>query len=320
VSQIEEPLAGAPVTSTGVVRPAVAGTPVIGTAAYPSAPEDREPRDPQVSRTRYAASYLARRPGLIVAILWMALVVFAAFLPGILAPDSPLTVTIDIKTVPSLHHLFGTDEIGRDLFSRVVYGSQLTMRASLIAIAVGLVIGAPLGLLSGYVGGWLDSALMRLVDVLLAIPSLLLSLAVIIALGFGITNVAFAVGLAFVGSSARVTRGEVLKIRQYPYVEAAVVGGARRGRVLFRHVLPNAVSPVLTLAALEFGEAILAVAALSFLGFGVQQPAPEWGALVADGRDYLNSAWWLTTLPGLTIVATVLAANRISRVFGQVNS
>jgi peptide/nickel transport system permease protein len=315
MSQVEEPRTG-----PAVVGPAVIGTPVIGTAAYPSTPADREPRDPRVGRVRYAASYLARRPGLVVAIGWMALVVFAAFLPGIVAPDSPLAVTIDIKTAPSVHHLFGTDEIGRDLFSRVVYGSQLTMRASLIAIAVGLLIGAPLGLLSGYAGGWLDSVLMRLVDVLLAIPGLLLSLAVIIALGFGITNVALAVGLAFVGSSARVTRGEALKIRQHPYVEAAVVGGARRGRVLFRHVLPNSVAPVLTLAALEFGEAILAVAALSFLGFGVQPPAPEWGALVSDGRDYLNSAWWLTTLPGLTIVATVLAANRISRAFGQVNT
>jgi peptide/nickel transport system permease protein len=308
MSQIEEPFTGAG------IAPAV-----IGTAPYPSAPGDGELRDPRVSRVRYAGAYLARRPGLVIAVLWMALVVLAAFLPGLIAPDNPLSVTIDIKTAPSWHHLFGTDEIGRDLFSRVVYGSQLTMRASLIAIAVGLVLGAPLGLLSGYAGGWLDSAAMRLVDVLLAIPSLLLSLAVIIALGFGITNVAFAVGLAFVGSSARVTRGEVLKIRQNPYVEAAVVGGARRGRVLFRHVLPNAVAPVLTLAALEFGEAILAVAALSFLGFGVQPPAPEWGALVNDGRDYLNSARWLTTLPGLTIVATVLAANRISRAFGQVN-
>ncbi len=310
MSQIDEPLTGPEKIAAGNlgIIPPVPG------------PGDREPRAPRVSRLRYAASYLARRPGLVAAIVWLALVVFAAFRPSLVAPYSPLAVTIDIRAAPSWTHLFGTDEIGRDLFSRVAYGSQLTMRAALIAVAVGLVIGAPLGLLSGYAGGWLDSVLMRLVDVLLAIPSLLLSLAVIIALGFGITNVAFAVGLAFVGGSARVMRGEVLKIRQHPYVEAAVVGGARRGRVLFRHVLPNAGGPVLTLATLEFGEAVLAVAALSFLGFGVQPPAPEWGSLVNDGRDYLNSAWWLTTLPGLTIVATVLAANRISRAFGQVNA
>jgi peptide/nickel transport system permease protein len=157
------------------------------------------------------------------------------------------------------------------------------------------------------------------VDVLLAIPSLLLSLMIIIALGFGITNVAFAVGAAFVATSARVMRGEVLKIRQSPYIEAARAGGARGRRILWRHVLPNSAEPVLVLAALEFGEAILYVSSLSFLGFGVQPPAPEWGSLVADGRDYLDTAWWLTTMPGLTIVATVLAANRISRALGQVS-
>jgi peptide/nickel transport system permease protein len=158
---------------------------------------------------------------------------------------------------------------------------------------------------------------MRLVDVLLAIPSLLLSLAVIIALGFGITNVALAVGVAFIGSSARLVRGEVLRVRQSPYVEAARAGGARGSRILWRHVLPNSIEAVLVLAAMEFGSAILAVSALSFLGYGVQPPAPEWGSLVADGRDYLNTAWWLTTMPGLTIVATVLAANRISRAFAS---
>jgi len=300
-------------------EPVVSAAASIGAAAYPVTPEDRDLGARRVSRVRSVLSYLARRPGLTLAILWMAAVVLAAFVPGLIAPDNPLGVTTAIQASPSWSHLFGTDEIGRDLFSRVVYGSSLSMRASLIAIAVGLLIGGPLGLVSGYVGGWADSILMRLVDVLLAIPSLLLSLAIIIALGFGITNVAFAVGAAFIGSSARVMRGEVLKIRQSPYVEAATAGGARRLRVLWRHVVPNSVEPVLVLASMEFGTAILAVSALSFLGYGVQPPAPEWGSLVADGRDYLNTAWWLTTLPGLTIVATVLAANRISRAFGQVD-
>jgi peptide/nickel transport system permease protein len=243
----------------------------------------------------------------------------AAFVPSVFTSTSPLAVGGAIRSAPSWHHLFGTDEIGRDLFSRVVHGSSLSLRASLIAVAVGMVAGVPLGLVSGYVGGWVDAAIMRLVDVLLSIPALLLSLSVVIALGFGITNVALAVGITFVAASARIMRGEVLKIRQSPYVEAARVGGARRARVLVRHVLPNSVEPVLVLAALEFGEAILYISSLSFLGYGVQPPAPEWGSLVADGRDYLNSAWWLTTMPGLTIVATVLAANRISRAIGQIN-
>jgi peptide/nickel transport system permease protein len=288
-------------------------------ATYPLTTEDRDLSVRRVSRVRSAASYLGRRPGLALAIGWIVLVVLAAFFPSLIAPDNPLAVSIDIRTAPSWHHIFGTDEIGRDLFSRVVYGAQLSLRAALIAIGVGVVFGGSLGLLSGYAGGWVDNVLMRVVDVLLAIPSLLLSLAVVIALGFGITNVALAVGIAFIASSARVMRGEVLKIRQDPYVEAAVVGGARRGRVLWRHVLPNAVEPVLVLAAMEFGEAILYVSTLSFLGYGVQPPAAEWGSLVADGRDYLNTSWWLTTLPGLTIVATVLAANRISRAFAEGN-
>lgn len=281
--------------------------------------EDRELEGRRVNRIHYAAGYLARRPGLAISVLWMAAVVLAAFVPSLFTTGNPLAVSTAIKSGPSLHHLFGTDQIGRDLYTRVVYGSSLSMRASLIAILVGLALGAPIGLLSGYVGGWLDAALMRVVDVLLAIPGLLLSLSVIIALGFGITNVALAVGVAFVASSARIMRGEVLKVRQSAFVEAARAAGARRRRVLWRHVLPNSVQAVLVLAALEFGAAILAISALSFLGYGVQPPAPEWGSLVADGRDYLNTAWWLTTMPGLTIVATVLAANRISRAFGQVD-
>ncbi|MBO0820068.1 MAG: ABC transporter permease [Nocardiopsaceae bacterium] len=274
----------------------------------------------RVSRPRAVASYLGRRPGLVLAIGWIALMVLAAFWPGLIAPDNPLGVSVGVRAAPSAHHLFGTDEIGRDLFSRVVYGSRLTLRASLIAIGIGAAAGGSLGLLAGYAGGWVDHLAMRVADVLLAIPVLLLSLAVVLTLGFGITDVALAVGLAFIASSARVMRGQVLKIRQSPFIEAAAVGGARRARLLGRHVLPNAVEPVLVLAAMQFGEAILAVSTLSFLGYGVQPPAPEWGALVADGRDYLNSSWWLTTLPGLTIVVTVLAANRISRAFAEGSS
>lgn len=281
--------------------------------------EDGELDGRRVGRLRYAAGYLARRPGLALAAAWMAAVVLAAFVPSLFTSGNPLAVSNAINAGPSLHHLFGTDQIGRDLYTRVVYGSSLSMRASLIAILVGLICGGPIGLLAGYVGGWLDAALMRVVDVLLAIPALLLSLSVIIALGFGLTNVALAVGVAFVASSARIVRGEVLKVRQSAFVEAARAAGARRRRILWRHVLPNSIQAVLVLAALEFGAAILAISALSFLGYGVQPPAPEWGSLVADGRDYLNTAWWLTTMPGLTIVATVLAANRISRAFGQVD-
>ena len=289
-------------------------------ASGPATAEDAALSARRASRLAAIASYLRRRPGLVLAIAWLALMVVAAFGPGLIAPDNPLGVSVNVRAAPSPQHLFGTDEIGRDLFSRVVYGSQLTLRAALTAVVIATVAGGALGLLAGYAGGWVDNVVMRVADVLLAIPILLLMLAVVLSLGFGITDVALAVGLAFIAAAARVMRGEVLRIRQSPYIEAAAVGGARPLRLLWRHVLPNAVEPVLVLASLQFGEAILAVSTLSFLGYGVQPPAPEWGALVADGRDYLNTAWWLTTLPGLTIVVTVLAANRISRAFAEGSS
>lgn len=257
---------------------------------------------------------LARRPGLLLALVWIALVLLAAFVPQLLAPGDPLTgVPADKLQPPSGAHWFGTDQLGRDLYTRVVHGTHLTLEAALVAVGVGLLVGALVGLLAGFVGGVFDDVVMRAVDVLLSIPALLLSLALITALGFGTVKVAIAVGLASVATVARIMRSEVLRVRSSVYVEAAHAGGSRWWSVLFRHVLPNAAGPVVVLAALQLGAAILAVSALSFLGYGAPPPAPEWGALVSGGRDYLRTSWWLTTLPGLTIAVSVLAAGRISR-------
>ena len=257
---------------------------------------------------------LARKPGLLLAIAWLALLLVAAFVPQLLAPGDPLTgVPADKLQPPSAAHWFGTDQLGRDLFRRVVHGTHLTLEAALVAVGVGLLVGALVGLLAGFVGGLFDDVVMRAVDVLLSIPALLLSLALITALGFGTIKVAIAVGLASVATVARIMRSEVLRVRSSVYVEAAHAGGSRWWSVLFRHVLPNAAGPVVVLAALQLGAAILAVSALSFLGYGAPPPAPEWGALVSGGRDYLRTSWWLTTLPGLTIAISVLAAGRISR-------
>lgn len=254
------------------------------------------------------------RPGLLLAVLFILLIAGWALAPGVFAHQDPFTGVGKLKFLPpGPDHLFGTDRYGRDLFARVVHGTSLSVRAALLAVAVALVIGSLLGLIAGFVGGWLDDLLMRIVDVLLAIPSMLLSLAVVTVLGFGTINVAIAVGIASVAAFARLMRAEVLRVRRAAYVEAAFGSGVRWPGVLGRHVLPNSAGPVLALATLEFGTAMLAVSALSFLGFGAPPPSPEWGTLVAEGRNFLANAWWLTALPGLVVALLVLAASRLGR-------
>ncbi|RKN04775.1 ABC transporter permease [Streptomyces radicis] len=266
------------------------------------------------ARARRALAFWARRPGLVASVLLIATVLTAAVAPGLFTSQDPLTgVPADRLLAPSADHLFGTDQLGRDLFTRTVHGAAESLRATALAVGLGLVVGSAFGLVAGAFGGLVDDALMRVADVLLSIPALLLSLTVVTALGFGTVNVAIAVGVTSVASFARIMRAEVIRVRDVGYVEAAYASGVRRPTVLLRHVLPNASGPVLVFAAVEFGTVLLAVSALSFLGYGAQPPEPEWGALVSDGRDYLATAWWLTTLPGLTIAATVLAANRVAR-------
>jgi peptide/nickel transport system permease protein len=278
-----------------------------------NAPTSVPPELPTTDR-RLRAAHPWLAPGLLASAVWLLLVAIAAFAPGVLSGTDPyVSDSAALLQGPSATHWFGTDQIGRDLYSRVVHGAALSLKATLIAVGVGVCLGAAVGLAAGAAGGWLDAVLMRAVDVLLAIPSLLLSLAIITVLGFGTINVAIAVGFGSVAGCARIMRSEVLRVRQSTYVEAATSLGVRRSTVLLRHVLPNSAGPVLVLAALDFGTAILAVSSLSFLGYGAKPPTPEWGSLVATGRDFLGSGWWLTTLPGLVVVATVLAANRIAR-------
>lgn len=257
---------------------------------------------------------LLRRPDLALAVLVLAVMVAAAAAPGVFTARDPLRgVPADRLRPPGPAHPFGTDYLGRDLYARVVHGAGESLRATVVAVLIALVVGTVLGLLAGFVGGAVDEVLMRIVDVLLAIPGLLLSLTVVTVLGFGTAQVAIAVGVAGVAGFARLSRSEVLRVRRTGYVEAARGAGVRWYGVLARHVLPNATGPIGALAALEFGTAVLAVSALSFLGFGAPPPTPEWGALVADGRNYLAGAWWLATMPGLVVAAVVLAANRIGR-------
>ena len=245
-----------------------------------------------------------------VVVLLLALG-FALF-PSVFASGDPLVGTpADKLQAPSASHWFGTDNIGRDVFTRVVHGSGLSLTATLLAVGIALVVGSIIGLVSGAVGGMVDAVLMRIVDVLLSIPTLLLSLALVTALGFGTVNVAIAVGVTLIANFARVMRSEVLRVRRSLYVEAAYASGVRWFDVFRRHILRNSYGPVIALAAVEFGMAVLAVSALSFLGFGAAPPTPEWGSLISEGRNFLATAWWMTTLPGLVIVAVVVSAHRL---------
>jgi peptide/nickel transport system permease protein len=256
-------------------------------------------------------------PGLALAWLVIAVVLACAVAPGLFTARSPVEGVPGAQLLPpSLEHPLGTDGLGRDQLARVVYGARESLSGALIAVTVGLTLGTLLGLVAGARGGWPDAVLMRLVDTLLAIPSLLLSLSVIILLGFGTTRAAVAVGLVSVAHFARLSRSEVLRVRRSAYMEAAFGSGGRFGAVLWRHVLPNSLTSVLALAALQFGSAILALSTLGFLGYGAPPPTPEWGLLIAEGRDFLARAWWLTASPGVVVVLVVLAAERIGRAIG----
>ena len=219
---------------------------------------------------------------------------------------------------PSLAHFFGTDAIGRDLFTRVVYGAVHSLSGALVAVTVGLVAGTLLGVLAGSLGGVVDEILMRLVDVLLAIPGLLLALSIIILLGFGTVNAAIAVG---VGIDRRLRPALAVRggagARRPTTSRPPSAAGARCTPCCARHVLPNSLTAVVGLAALQFGAAILAISTLGFLGYGAPPPTPEWGLLIAEGRNYVATSWWLTVLPGLVVVVVVLSANRISHSLGR---
>lgn len=271
------------------------------------------------ARRRATARALLRRPGFLIALAFTGFVILSALAPTWFTSADPYaTAPADKLLPPSAAHLFGTDELGRDLFSRVLHGGALTIQATALAIGIALVGGLGLGVLSGFVGGWVDAVVMRAVDVLLAIPGLLLALAIVTAVGFGTVPVAVAVGVGIIPGFARTTRAEVLRVKTLPYVEAARTGGAPWGRVLLRHVLPNSWGPVAVLAVLDFGAAIIAVAALSFLGFGAEPPAAEWGTLISAGRNYLVTSPWLSLLPGLFVGLLVLALNHLARTVEEV--
>lgn len=279
-----------------------------------SAPGEAAIRASWPRRWRAARGALAGRPGLLLALAFLALVLLAAAFPHLLAHQDPYaTAPLRKAQPPSFAHWFGTDEVGRDLYARVVHGARLSILAALLAVGIASIAGSFLGLIAGFLGGRIDAAIMRFIDVLLALPGLLLALTIVTAIGFGTLPVAAAVGIGLIPGFARTTRVEVMRVKTLPYVEAARLGGAGWGRVLRLHILPNAAGPVLVLATLDFGVAILVASGLSFLGFGAAPPAAEWGTLIANGRNFLMTAPWLSLIPGVALALSVYALNHVSR-------
>lgn len=258
------------------------------------------------------------RLSLAIAILILLTAMLWAVTPWVFTDFNPIDgVAADKLQPPGQVHWLGTDELGRDLLARIIHGARQTLSAAVLAVAVGLTAGIVIGLFAGAVGGWVETALMRLTDVLLAIPTLLLSLSLIVVLGFGNLQSAIAIGATAVAGFARLTWSEVITVRRADYVEAAFGSGGTLGSVLWRHVLPNALTSVLAYSAVQFGWAILQISTLGFLGYGAPPPTPEWGLLIAEGRNYMTTSWWLTVFPGLAVIAVVLSANTIGHALGR---
>lgn len=254
---------------------------------------------------RFKKNKLAVSGGIIVAGLFI-IAVFAPFI----APHNPDAIDVQhILEPPSLSHPFGTDDLGRDVFSRVIYGSRISLTVGFVAVGIATLIGIFLGAVSGYYSGLMDSVIMRFVDIMLSVPTFFLILAVIAFLEPSMLNIMVVIGLTSWMGVARLVRAEFLSLREREFVLAARGLGASDTRIIFRHILPNAMSPVLVSSVLGIAGAVLVESALSFLGIGVQPPTPSWGNILTIGKDNIEIAWWLSVFPGLAILVTVLGYN-----------
>lgn len=289
-----------------------------------TAPRDSRPTDTSTPSDRGLVAFTAsvrpartrRWPGISVLLagIVLLLLAIAAFFPQVLAPYDPLAVDpAAALAAPSAAHLLGTDESGRDVFSRLVYGTGTSLSLGFGAITIALVVGSILGVAAGLGNRFLDGLLMRTMDVGLAFPEILLALVVISILGSGTVNALIAIGIASIPSYARLVRAQTLGVRRSGYAEAARALGLRSTTVAFRHILPNAVKPVLVLATIGIGTATVAGAALSFLGLGTPPPAPEWGSMLSTARNFIDIAWWYSLFPGLAITLLVVSTTVVGR-------
>ncbi len=250
-----------------------------------------------------------RRSAQLGGLIVLSLILLAIFAP-LVAPYDPYAIDVRERLLPpSLTHPFGTDDLGRDLFSRVIYGARTTIQTGIVVVMIAASVGSLVGLVSGYYGGGVDMLIMRVVDVLLAFPYILLALAIVATLGPSLQNALIAIGIAYVPGWARFVRGNVLTIRKQEYVTAALATGTRASGIIRRHVLPNVLSSIIVLASLDFPAAVLSTAALSYVGLGAQPPTAEWGSLLTGARSYMRTAPWLVNFPGLAIFITMLGFN-----------
>ena len=262
--------------------------------------------------TRQLRPYL-QNPLALFGFAILAVILIAAIFAPVLAPYDPRAIDLRARFAPpGGEHPFGTDAAGSDVLSRVIHGSRLALMSGVVVLVISALGGSLLGLFAGFRGGWVDEVLMRITDMFLAFPGLILAMAVVAALQRrGILVVVVAIAIRWWAPYARMMRAQVLTLRELDYVEAARAVGVPRGRILLRHILPNAMSPIIVQATLDLGYIILTAAALSFLGFGAQPGEPDWGRMVADGREHLRDAWWVVTFPGLAILFTVMAFNLV---------
>lgn len=245
--------------------------------------------------------------------LWMvAIFVIVAIFARWIAPYDPIEQNMQVMLeTPSLSHPFGTDEFGRDIFSRIIYGAQISLMIGIVGVLISVLFGVALGTLSGFFGGFVDSLIMRIMDIFMAFPSFLLALAIVSVLGPGMINVMIAIGIFSVPTFARVSRSAVIAIKNKEFIEAARAMGATNARIIFKHLIPNSIAPIIVLSTLRIATAILTAAGLSFLGMGAQPPTPEWGAMLSTGREYLRAAPHVSTIPGLAIMFMVLSFNML---------
>ena len=269
-----------------------------------------EPPVEHRSRLRTTVETVLRNRLAVVGLVILIGLVLVAIFADLIAPSTVNEVDIPNRlSPPSAEHWFGTDDLGRDIFSRVVIASRVSLQVGIISVGLAMAIGVPIGLVAGYYGKRVDSILMRMMDVLFSFPAILLAIAILAALGSGITNAMVAIGIVYTPIFARITRGSVLSVKESVFVTAARSLGATDARIIRTHILPNVLAPIIVQTSLSLAFAILAEAALSFLGLGVQPPDPAWGRMLADGRGFFQDAWWMAVFPGLAILLTVMSFN-----------